>query len=96
VQITGITLNTQGQYVVEFTTNGYTPALPGTHIHFFFDIFAAEQDGMTSNRLMYGGASPFTGYSQTSRPQGATQLCALVANPDHTTVSNSGNCWDLP
>jgi len=96
VQITGITLNTQGQYVVEFTTNGFTPALPGTHIHFFFDIFAAEQDGMTSNRLMYGGASPFTGYSQTNRPQGATQLCALVANPDHTTVSQSGNCWDLP
>ncbi len=96
VLITGITLNAQGQYVVAFTTSGYTPALPGTHIHFFFDIFAGEQDGMTSNRLMYGGTSPFTSYSQTDRPQGATQLCALVANPDHTTISHSGNCWGLP
>jgi len=97
VQITQIILNTQGEYVVEFTTNGFTPALPGTHMHFFFDIFAAEQVGSTgSNRLMYGSASPFTGYTQATRPQGATQLCALVANPNHTVIPGSGNCVMLP
>jgi len=45
---------------------------------------------------MYGGESPFTGYSQTNLPQGANQICALVANPDHTVIENSGNCYSLP
>jgi len=98
VQITQIAADAQGNYVVEFTTSGFTPELPGTHIHFFFDTFTADQVGSTGggNRLMYGGASPFTGYSQVSRPEGATQLCALVANPDHSVVAESGNCLALP
>ncbi len=98
VQITGITIDAQGRYVVEFTTNGYTPALPGTHIHFFFDIFTADQVGAANigNRLMFGGASPFTGYAEADRPQGAAQLCALVANPDHSVIVGSGNCFALP
>jgi serine/threonine-protein kinase len=97
VQIIGITLDDQGHYVVAFTTSGFTPALPGTHIHFFFDVFATEQlSGMGGNRQMYGGASPFTGYLVIDRPQGATQLCALVANPDHTVIEGSGNCFALP
>ncbi len=96
-QITQITLNPQDQYVVEFTTSGFTPALPGTHLHFFFDIYAAEQaDSISSNRLMYGGSSPFTGYTQAVRPEGATQLCVLVANPNHTVIIGSGNCFTLP
>ncbi len=97
VAISGITLNDQGQYVVAFSTSGFTPALPGTHLHFFFDIFASEQlSGTSSNRLMYAGASPFTGFTQLARPQNATQLCALVANPDHTVIPGSGNCSSLP
>jgi serine/threonine protein kinase len=96
IQITAITLDAQGRYSVEFTTSGFTPALPGTHMHFFFDIYAAEQTGSGGNRLMYGGASPFIGYSQANLPQGATQICVLVANPDHTVIENSGNCYPLP
>lgn len=96
VQITAISLDAQGRYSVEFTTSGFSPALPGTHIHFYFDIYATEQTGSGGNRLMYGGESPFTGYSQTNLPQGATQICALVANPDHTVIENSGNCYPLP
>ena len=97
IQITQITLDAQGHYVVEFTTSGFTPAIPGTHIHFFFDIYAADQLGSApGNRLMYAGASPFTGYSQADCPAGATQLCALVANPDHSVIVNSGNCFALP
>jgi tRNA A-37 threonylcarbamoyl transferase component Bud32 len=97
VAITGITLNDQGQYVVAFSTSGFTPALPGTHLHFYFDIFAREQlSGIGSNRLMYAGLSPFTGYTQLDRPQNAAQLCALVANPDHTVIPGSGNCSQLP
>ena len=83
--------------MVEFTTVGYTPAIPGTHIHFFFDVFAAEQvDSSNGHLLMYGGSSPFTNYAQADRPEGATQMCALVANPDHTTIEGSGNCSPLP
>jgi len=98
VQISQITIDAQGRYVVEFVTNGFTPALPGTHIHFFFDIFSADQVGTTGggNRLMYGGISPFTGYAELDRPQNATQLCALVANSDHTVRADSGNCVSLP
>jgi serine/threonine protein kinase len=98
VEITNITLDDQGRYVVEFLTNGYTPALPGTHIHFFFDVFLDDQLGSASsgNRLMYGGTSPFTGYTVTDRPAQALQLCALVANPNHTVIAESGNCFNLP
>lgn len=96
IQITAITLDAQGRYSIEFTTSGFTPALPGTHMHFYFDIFAAEQTGSGGNRMMYGGVSPFTGFSQANLPQGATQICALVANPDHTVIENSGNCYPLP
>jgi len=98
VQITGITLDAENRYVVDYQTQGYSEQLPGTHIHFFFNTFSAEQVGSTGggNRLMYGGPAPFTGYTAAARPEGATQLCALVANPDHTVIPDSGNCFDLP
>jgi serine/threonine protein kinase len=97
VQITGITLDAQGHYVVGFTPFGFTPALPGMHMHFFFDIYAAEQMVYsTGKRYIYGGTSPFTEYTQTDRPPEARQLCVLVANPDHTVIGSSGNCFQLP
>ncbi len=97
VEITGISLNAQNRYVVEYVTRGFTEQLPGTHIHFFFDIYQAEQVGNTGgNRLMYGGPSPFAGYIAAYRPTGAAQLCALVANPDHSVIAGSGNCFALP
>jgi hypothetical protein len=98
VRINQITLNTQGRYVVDFVTSGFIPALPGTHIHFFFNTFTADQVGgpVGGNRQMYGGASPFTGYAATNRPAEATQMCALVAAPDHSVILNSGNCFQLP
>lgn len=98
VEISQITIDDQGRYIVEFSAKGFTPALPGMHIHFFFNVFSAEQVGSTGggNRLMYGGLSPFTGYAEVDQPQDATQLCALVANPDHSVVIGSGNCFALP
>ena len=98
VEITAITLDSQNRYVVEYETLGFTEQLPGTHIHFFFNTFSADQVGSTGggNRLMFGGPSPFSGYTAADRPEGATQLCALVANPDHSVNPESGNCFDLP
>jgi hypothetical protein len=45
---------------------------------------------------MHGGPSPFTGYGPADRPAEASQLCALVANPGHSVVLDSGNCLQLP
>ena len=98
VEITGITIDSQNHYVVEFTTQNFTAQIPGVHIHFFFDTVPPEQVGMGSsgNRLMHSGPPPFRGFSVSDRPPLATQICALVANPDHSVILESGNCFKLP
>ena len=98
VRINNITINGNNFYVVEYETFGYTEVLPGQHIHFFFNTVPVEQAGMpgSGNWKIYGGPRPFAGYSVNSRPASATQLCALVANPNHTIIPESGNCFDLP
>jgi len=98
VAITSITIDGQNRYVVEFITQGFTPALSGTHIHFFFDNVPPDQVGIDGggNRLMHGEPTAFTGYATTDRPPEAGQLCALVANNDHSVIADSGNCFALP
>ncbi len=69
------------------------------HIHFFFNTVPPEQAGVGPNQLtwfVYYGGSPFTGYTVGERPEGATQMCALVANPNHTIILGTGNCVNLP
>ena len=98
VEITGISLDDQEQYVVDFLADGFTPVYPGTHIHFYFDTFSAADVGIggEANRRAYGGAPPFSGYTAADRPENATQLCAIVANPEHSVIAGSGNCFPLP
>ena len=98
IEITQIDLNAEGRYVVEYKITGFTEQLPGTHIHFFFNTTSPEQVGIsgTGSRLMYGGPSPFTGYRSIDRPAQAAEICALVANPDHSIIFDSGNCMKLP
>jgi hypothetical protein len=97
VQITGITVG-NNRYVVSYETFGYTEAVPGRHVHFFFNTVAPDQAGVPGSGpwILYGGPRPFTGYSVADRPGAATQMCALVANDDHSVVSNTGNCMNLP
>ena len=98
VEITGIT-NDGSTYTVEYETYGFQEILPGTHIHFFFATVPAEPAGLPGSGpwKLYGGPRPFTGYKPNERPAGATQLCARVANPDHSLYHlESGNCFDLP
>jgi len=85
-------------YAVEFETFGFAPQLPGQHVHFFFDTVPPEQAGVPGNGpwKLYGGPSPFTEYGLGDRPQGATKMCVLVANPDHSVQGNTGNCYPLP
>jgi serine/threonine-protein kinase len=96
VRINSITLD-GSTYVVNYETFGYTETLPGTHIHFFFNTVPPEQAGDPGSGPweLYGGPRPFTRYT-TGQRGSATQMCALVANPDHSVMANSGNCVNLP
>jgi serine/threonine protein kinase len=98
VEIAGISLDDQGNYVVDFAVDGFTPAYPGTHIHFYFNTFTPEQVGIggEANRRAWGAPPPFDGYASSDRPVGATELCAIVANPNHSVIADSGNCVRLP
>lgn len=98
VRINDITINQSNSYVVEYETFGYTEVLPGQHVHFFFDTVPVEEAGSPGpgNWYLYGGPRPFDKYRVSDRPQGATQMCALVANPNHTIIPQTGNCFDLP
>ncbi len=97
VEITNIHVD-QGRYVVEYQTYNYTERLPGQHVHFFFNTVPPDQAGEPGHGpwFVYGGPRPFTEYRVIDRPGGATQMCALVANPDHSVQPDSGNCVDLP
>lgn len=96
-QITGIQVEGD-QYVVDYTTTGFTEQVPGQHVHFFFNTVPPEQAGVPGSGpwILYGGPRPFRGYTVNDRPGGATQMCILVANPDHSIQLNSGNCVNLP
>ena len=98
VEITGITIGADGSFVAEYVTHGFVEQLPGTHMHFFFNTVQPEASGMggSGDRLMYGGPSPFTGYKVVDQPAAATELCVLVAEPNHLVVMESGNCMNLP
>lgn len=98
VRINNITVNEQGQYVVNYETFEYTETLPGAHVHFFFNTVPFDQAGAPGKGpwKIYGGPRPFTGYRPADRPQNASQLCALVANPNHSVIPNSGHCFPLP
>jgi tRNA A-37 threonylcarbamoyl transferase component Bud32 len=96
-RITGIRIE-NGRYIVDYETIGYVEKLPGMHVHFFFNTVPPTQAGVpgTGPWIVWGGPRPFNGYKVSDRPGGATQMCILAANPNHTVIANSGNCVDLP
>lgn len=85
-------------YIVEYETFGYTETLPGMHVHFFFDTVPPEEAGIPFDGpwFVWGGPRPFDGYTVDDRPDGATEMCALVANTDHSIILDTGNCVSLP
>jgi serine/threonine protein kinase len=99
VVITGIRV--QGDfYAVDYEVHNF-PEDANLHVHMFFDTVPPEQAGSPGAgpwKLTWGsyGDPPFTQYGIANRPAGATQMCALVANPNHSVQPDSGNCVDLP
>ncbi len=97
-EITGITINNDYKYVVNFNTTNFTPNTSSNHVHFFFDTVPSTQAGVpgVGPWKLYGGSSPFTGYSPSDKPVLATHMCILVANSSHAVTQGTGNCYPLP
>jgi hypothetical protein len=87
-----------GRYVVQYEVFNYRQQLPGRHVHFFFDSVPVRDAGVPGDGpwILYAGPSPFREYRESDRPRGATQMCILVANEDHSINRGTGNCVDLP
>ena len=92
-----------GRYYVSFETSGFVPVLPGQHVHFFWDTVPQSHAGVPGDgpwQLYPAGAgvglSPFTMFSESDRPAGASHICILVANADHSVNQGTGNCYPLP
>ncbi len=85
-------------YAVDYEVHNFTDSL---HVHIFFNTVPPDQAGSPGSgpwKLTWGsyGDPPFTQYTLANRPANATQMCALVANSNHSIQLNSGNCIDLP
>ena len=109
VFIDGISLEGDS-YVVGYTTVGYDPLIAGTeadhHIHFYFDTVATDQAGSPGKGpwvvwdLDANGNKVFQGeegFQTNEVPEGATQICAVVATIDHRLDDDpQPSCVDLP
>jgi hypothetical protein len=94
------------RYVVDFESFGFEPTWGAQHVHFFFNTVSPEKAGVGEpnagpwqlypSNANEDGSSPFTLYTVQDRPAGATQICILVANPDHSINPDTGNCYPLP
>ena len=90
--------------VVEWTTFGFDPSLPGGfHAHFFSDVFEPEQVGgnfadfgVTRGQWNAIAAQPYV-KPLSDLPEGTTKFCVTVGTPDHA-VDNPllFQCVDLP
>jgi actin-like ATPase involved in cell morphogenesis len=96
-RLTGV-VDAGDHYEAAFTVSGFTPSMSGQHVHFFWNSVPPDQAGEPGDGpyVVYAGPSPFTGFSRQTRPGGATGICIIVANTDHSVVAGSGSCIALP
>lgn len=88
VEITAVNI-VDLNYSISFTTTNYTNQQGGFHTHFYFNT-----EANTVVNKMYSGASPYS-LPVLSTPLGATEICAIVANANHSIIPDSGNCLSL-
>jgi hypothetical protein len=58
--------------------------------------FAVYTNGTLIDEVDPTGPRPFTEYTVNNRTASAKQMCALVANTNHSVQPASGTCFDLP
>lgn len=85
-------------YHVEFETSGFVPQPRDFHIHFFYDTVTPENSGIPGDGPweVHQATDPFEAFVVNERPAAATAICVIVANPDHTTIPTTFDCFDLP
>lgn len=75
-----------------------TALLARPHVHFFVNTVAPEQAGVPGGGpwKLYAGPSTFDGFTADDIPPDATEICVLIANPDHSVRPDTGNCFPIP
>jgi hypothetical protein len=75
-----------------------TALLPRPHVHFFVNTVSPEQAGVPGGGpwKLYAGPSTFDSFTTDDIPDNATEICVLIANPDHTVRPDTGNCFPIP
>jgi len=76
--------------------SGFTPAASGgNHFHFYGNTLAAFGAGAPAdadNWVVWDDDTLRVATNAAASFSGASELCVLVGNADHTVVANSGNC----
>ena len=93
------------QMVARYTTVGYDPKINGgpesRHIHFYFDTLPIDQAGSPApgGWVVYdtdANGELIYRFPISSIPDGATKLCASVANVNHGLDEHLQDCVALP
>jgi hypothetical protein len=111
VEVTGVTIEGD-TYAIAYVAHEFTPQFDtGLHVHFFWNTFPPETAGRNGTPpgqwLAWRDPSPAIDptFRLDARPEGATGICALVANPAHEIAdidndgefdADTGTCADLP
>lgn len=68
------------------------------HAHFFFDTVPLSQAGTPGGGpwVIWDQQPVFDAFTRADVPDGATAVCVLVANFDHSVQSDTGNCIPIP
>ena len=77
-------------YEADFVTDNFSNGTGGFHTNFYYN---SEPD--TTTNKSFSGASPYR-TPVNGKPGNATELCVVVAGPNNTPFSGSGNCAALP
>jgi molecular chaperone DnaK len=98
--IKGITVS-GGRYVVDYEVFDIVEdnnPHNGRHVHFFYNTVKPVNAGNPGKGPweLYDGPHPFKVYKVSDKPRGATKICILVANKDHSVIQKTGNCVAIP
>ncbi|MEM9132749.1 MAG: hypothetical protein AAGE88_10425 [Actinomycetota bacterium] len=106
--ITDVSVQADGELLIEWEARNFTPNVTNFHVHFFYDIYEPEQVG--TNAAQFGTSqgnwhltdemsfdTTGTNVAVASAPAGATRICVVVADSGHGVANpENADCVDLP